>query len=72
MELKAIYKEKCDCRSCIDTGFANVTYCSECVKMRRKEVVILQLGVGTFSDKAIVKTETGKLLKVSIDDLTVK
>lgn len=72
MVMKAIYAEPANCSSCIDLGWTDdASYCNECVKSRRKEVTIIQLGVGKDGDKAVIQTNAGRLGTVPIDRLTL-
>ena len=45
--------------------------CSECERLRREEVGILQLGVGIFANKAIIKKSDGALATVPLSELTI-
>lgn len=73
--MKAIYKSPQNCQACIDLGWIddNMAYiCAECNKDNTHTVEVLQLGVGVFGSKAIIKdVETGKLDTVSIGSLRI-
>jgi hypothetical protein len=43
----------------------------DCGSLRREEVDILQLGVGLFANKAIVKRPDGTLATVLVSELTI-
>lgn len=45
--------------------------CAECKRVRREEVDILQLGVGFFANKAVIKRPDGTLTTVSLSELTI-
>lgn len=69
MELKAIYKKKPDCQSCIDhLGWFGVADCPTCIKMHTEEVDILTVAV----DKAVIVTKSGELKAVSLGELTIQ
>lgn len=72
MELKAIYKNKPDCRSCVDLGCIDVTYCPECMRLCTEEVDVLEVGVGLFGGRAIIKKKSGELKTVLITELIIK
>jgi len=68
MELKAIYKKKPDCQSCIDLGLFDAPDCITCIKMSTEEVDIL-----TFTgDKAVIAKKSGELRAVSLSELTIQ
>lgn len=72
--MKAIYQSQPDCVACINLGWAPPEACAECLKLmkeRAEEVDILQLGVGLFANKAIVKKSDGTLATVSLSELTI-
>jgi len=45
--------------------------CAECERLGREEVDILQLGVGFFANKAIIKRPDGALATVLLSELTI-
>ena len=72
--MKGIYKSRLDCISCMELGWAPPEACAECLKLveeRAEEVDILQLGVGFFANKAIIKRPDGTLATVSLNELTI-
>lgn len=71
--MKAIYQEKPHCQSCIDIYGPDVaSECKHCMELHRYEVEVLQLGVGLFANKAVIKDSSGKLMTVSLEELTLK
>lgn len=71
--MKAIYQEKPHCQSCIDIYGPDVaSECKHCMELHRYEVEVLQLGVGLFVNKAVIKDSSGKLMTVSLEELTLK
>jgi len=50
---------------------ATVKNCTECERSRHEEVDILQLGVGFFANKAIIKRPDGTLASVLLSELTI-
>lgn len=72
--MKAIYQIRPDCNACIELGWAPPEACAECLKLmkeRAEEVDILQLGVGFFANKAIIKRPDGTLATVLLSELTI-
>lgn len=66
--LIATYVSDASCSQCMDLGWE--ADCIGCKKARTQKVEVLQLGVGLFGNKAIVKNiKTGLLATVSISDL---
>lgn len=67
--MKGIYQSVPDCIACMNLGA-----CSECLRLakeRAEEVDILQLGVGLFADKAVIKKTNGALATVPMSELTI-
>lgn len=72
--MKGIYQSVPDCIACMNLGWAPSGACSECLRLakeRAEEVDILQLGVGLFANKAVVKRPDGTLATVSLNELTI-
>lgn len=69
--MKAIYLRPVSCNPCIDMDWMTAETRVECEKSRREEVDILQLGVGFFANKAIIKKSDGTLATVSLSELTI-
>lgn len=72
--MKAIYQSRPDCSTCIELGWAPPEACAGCLKLtkeRAEEVDILQLGVGLFANKAVVKRPNGTLATVPLSELTI-
>lgn len=62
------YKQKLNCSACLDID--SECDCVACVKLSMRPVEVLQLGVGFFGDKAVVKEhESGNLMTVHISEL---
>lgn len=69
--MKAIYLRPVSCNPCIDMGWITAETCVECERSRREEVDILQLGVGFFANKAIIRRPDGALETVPLNKLTI-
>ena len=71
--LRAYYDPEPNCSMCLDRGWVDDTgyTCSDCKKTLREEVLVLQLGVGMFANKAIIKKSNGKLDTVSMSTITL-
>ena len=69
--MKGIYKRPVSCSPCIDMDWMTPETCAECERLRREEVDILQLGVGFFANKAIIKRPDGTLATVLLSELTI-
>lgn len=69
--MKGIYKRPVNCAPCIDMDWMTPESCAECERLRREEVDILQLGVGLFADKAVIKKTNGALATVPMSELTI-
>ena len=69
--MKGIYKRPVSCSPCIDMDWMTPESCAECERLRREEVDILQLGVGLFADKAVIKKTNGALATVPMSELTI-
>lgn len=69
--MKGIYKRPVSCAHCIDMDWMIPESCAECERLRREEVDILQLGVGLFANKAVIKRPDGTLTTVSPSELTI-
>ena len=72
--MKGIYKSRPDCATCMELGWAPPEACAECLKLveeRAEEVDILQLGVGFFANRAIIKRPNGTLATVPLSELTI-
>lgn len=69
--MKAVYQKHPNCVVCMDLGMAPANFCSKCMELGREEVDILQLGVGVFANKAIIKKADGKLATVLLSELTI-
>lgn len=69
--MKGIYKRPVSCAPCIDMDWMTPESCAECERLRREEVDILQLGVGLFADKAVIKKTNGVLATVPMSELTI-
>lgn len=69
--MKGIYNRPISCTPCIDMDWMTPERCAECKRVRREEVDILQLGVGLFANKAVIKRPDGTLTRVSLSELTV-
>lgn len=71
--MKAIYQEKPYCTPCIDIyGLDMASECKHCMELHRYEVEVLQLGVGLFANKAIIKKEDGSIETVPLNSLKMK
>ena len=46
-------------------------FCPKCMELNREVVDILQLGVGLFADKAVIKKTNGALATVPMSKLTI-
>lgn len=69
--MKGIYNRPISCTPCIDMDWITPESCAECKRVRREEVDILQLGVGLFADKAVIKKTNGALATVPMSELTI-
>lgn len=69
--MKGIYLRQVNCNPCIDMDWVTVENCTECERLRHEEVDILQLGVGFFANKAIIKRPDGTLASVLLSELTI-
>lgn len=72
--MKAVYQRKPDCIACIacmDLGMEPANFCPKCMELNREVVNILQLGVGLFANKAVIKRPDGTLTTVSLSELTI-
>lgn len=72
--MKAVYQRKPDCIACTELGWAPPEACTKCLKLakeRAEEVDILQLGVGFFANKAIIKRPDGTLATIPLSELTI-
>ena len=72
--MKAVYQRKPDCIACIacmDLGMEPANFCPKCMELNREVVDILQLGVGLFANKAVIKRPDGTLTTVSLSELTI-
>ena len=69
--MKGIYNRPISCTPCIDMYWITPESCAECKRVRREEVDILQLGVGLFANKAVIKRPDGTLTTVSLSELTI-
>ena len=69
--MKGIYNRPISCTPCIDMDWITTESCAECKRVRREEVDILQLGVGLFANKAVIKRPDGTLTTVSLSELTI-
>lgn len=72
MHMRGIYKETPECQSCLDY-FDGVPAggCKRCMEYHRHSVGILEVGVGFFGDKAVIRTERGELKTVKLNELTI-
>lgn len=66
--MKAVYQRKPDC---MDLGMEPANFCPKCMELNREVVDILQLGVGLFADKAVIKKTNGALATVPMSELTI-
>lgn len=69
--MKGTYLRPVNCNTCIDMGWVTPDACVECERLRHEEVDILQLGVGFFENKAVIKRPDGTLASVLLSELTV-
>lgn len=69
--MKGIYKKSVSCAPCIDMGWITPESCAECERLRCEEVDILQLGVGLFANKAVIKRSNGTLATVPLNELII-
>lgn len=72
--MKGIYQSRPDCDTCMELGWAPPEACAECLnltKERAEEVDILQLGVGFFANKAVIKRPDGTLATIPLSELTI-
>lgn len=72
--MKGVYQSRPDCVACMELGWAPPGACAECLKLMKEsaeEVDILQLGVGIFANKAIIKKSDGALATVPLSELTI-
>ena len=69
--MTGIYNSPIRCTPCIDMDWITPESCAECKRVRREEVDILQLGVGLFANKAVIKRPDGTLTTVSLSELTI-
>lgn len=71
--MKAIYSITPDCMSCYDLlGADCLSICNECLKNLKEEVEVLNIGVGIFGNKAVIKKSDGTVNTVPIKSLTFK
>lgn len=70
--MKAIYLRPISYNPCIDMDWMTAEACTECERLRREEVDILELGVGLFANKAVIKRPDGTLATVLLSELTIK
>ena len=71
--MRAVYQEKPNCVPCIDIyGIDVASECKHCMELHRYEVDILQLGVGLFANKAVIRKQDGSLETVPLSSLTMK
>lgn len=71
--MKAIYQENPNCALCMDIYGADIpSECKHCMELHRYEVEILQLGVGLFANKGVIRKEDGTLKTVLINSLKMK
>ena len=71
--MKAIYQERPYCALCIDIyGLGMASECKHCMELHRYEVEVLQLGVGLFANKAVIKKEDGSIETVPLNSLKMK
>lgn len=73
--MKAIYKEPTNCSYCslmMDNWSDFEPDCVTCIKNQKKEVDVVQFGIGMFGNKAVVSFKDGRLQTVSINDLTLR
>lgn len=69
--MKAVYQRKPDYIACMDLGMEPANFCPKCMELNREVVDILQLGVGLFADKAVIKKTNGALATVPMSELTI-
>ena len=69
--MKAIYLRSVSCNPCLDMDWMTADACAECERLRREEVDVLQLGVGFFGNKAVIKRADGALTTVLLSELTI-
>ena len=69
--MTALYRKPLPCQSCMDLGWYDADTCAACYADRTTRVEVLQLGVGFFGEKAIIKDATGKLMTVRVDELQI-
>lgn len=69
--MKGIYKRPVSCSPCIDMDWMTPERCAERKRLRREEVDILQLGIGFFANKAIIKRPDGTLATVLLSELII-
>lgn len=72
--MKGIYQSVPDCIACMNLGRAPEGACSGCLRLAKEcaeEVDILQLGVGLFANKAVIKRPDGTLATVPMSELTI-
>lgn len=69
--MKGIYKKSVSCAPCIDMDWITPESCAECDRLRCEEVDILQLGVGLFANKAVIKRSNGTLATVPLNELII-
>ena len=73
--MKGIYQSVPDCIACMNLGWAPEGACSGCLRLakeRAEEVDILQLGVGLFANKAVIKRPNGALATIPLSELIIK
>jgi len=71
--MKAYYDPKKDCVICMEmeSWRPKDFTCVDCKKTFRQEVEVLELGVGCFADKSVIKRDNGSLASVPISELTI-
>lgn len=71
--MKGIYQSVPDCIACMNLGWApeGAFGMPQIGKRARRRGGILQLGVGLFADKAVIKKTNGALATVPMSELTI-
>lgn len=72
--MKALYFNPMNCENCwfYIRGEINAGRCTACKLQNIDEVEVLELGVGFFVDKAVIKMHDGELRVVKISSLNMK
>lgn len=72
--MKALYSNPMNCENCwfYIRGEINAGCCTACKLQNIDEIEVLELGVGFFGDKAVIRIHDGELRVVKISSLNMK